>query len=277
MEYKMEELIPVTAVLAEKYTSKESSSVTYETARMLLEAVVYCIEEPGLPGSFVPAKRKRPEAPEAYARGYKRVLDKVYSAKEIYDRLTEAFEDYGCGNYRDTIIKGMPRFFLYYDVRFQPHDHILTLDYPTVNHYGNLCGIDLIYEYLCDIETESRLLSCFETAAVKELLGRTEERFGIRYMENLCALVLLNAIGCVIAERPLQSLTLADNEIEKIRRYFQEDDLQTVGQKTGAYIRIITEAAGCGEIQDYFQVLRREYALRIFNGVEHRSLGGVFM
>ena len=98
MEYKMEELIPVIAVLAEKYTSKESSSVTYETARMLLEAVVYCIEEPGLPGSFVTAKRKRPEAPEAYARGYKRVLDKVYSSKEVFDRLTEAFEDYGCGN-----------------------------------------------------------------------------------------------------------------------------------------------------------------------------------
>ena len=43
--YTMEELIPVVAMLTEKYTSKESSSVTYETARQLMGAVQFCIQE----------------------------------------------------------------------------------------------------------------------------------------------------------------------------------------------------------------------------------------
>lgn len=46
----------------------------------------------------------------------------------------------------------MPQFFLRYDARFCPQDHILTLDYPTMNRYGKKSGIRLIYEYLCGAE-----------------------------------------------------------------------------------------------------------------------------
>ena len=41
----MEELLPVVAALGEKYTGYEHSSVTYEKAQMLMEAVLYCIGE----------------------------------------------------------------------------------------------------------------------------------------------------------------------------------------------------------------------------------------
>lgn len=45
MHNEIEELLPVVAKLAERYTSKESSSVSYKTAEQLMEAVVYCINE----------------------------------------------------------------------------------------------------------------------------------------------------------------------------------------------------------------------------------------
>ena len=45
MEYQMEELLPLVSALTDKFTSKESSSVTYETAQMLMEAVLFCIQE----------------------------------------------------------------------------------------------------------------------------------------------------------------------------------------------------------------------------------------
>ena len=41
----IEELLPVMAHLADKYTSKESTSVSYDTAQRLMEAVLYCIHE----------------------------------------------------------------------------------------------------------------------------------------------------------------------------------------------------------------------------------------
>ena len=43
--FSMEELLPIVAELAEKYTSGESSSVTYERAQGLMQAVLYCINE----------------------------------------------------------------------------------------------------------------------------------------------------------------------------------------------------------------------------------------
>ena len=44
-EYKMEELIPIVADLVKKYTGNESTSVTYEKAQQLMDAVIYCIKE----------------------------------------------------------------------------------------------------------------------------------------------------------------------------------------------------------------------------------------
>lgn len=43
--YPLQELLPLVARLAEKYTGFDSSSVTYERAQMLMEAVIYCIRE----------------------------------------------------------------------------------------------------------------------------------------------------------------------------------------------------------------------------------------
>lgn len=45
MNYQLEQLIPIVAELANKYTGKQSSSITYERAEMLMEAVLYCIQE----------------------------------------------------------------------------------------------------------------------------------------------------------------------------------------------------------------------------------------
>ena len=44
-EYELSDLLPVVKKLVEGYTSKESTSVTYETAERLMQAASYCIYE----------------------------------------------------------------------------------------------------------------------------------------------------------------------------------------------------------------------------------------
>lgn len=39
------ELFPILSKLAEKYTAFESTSITYEKAEQLMEAILYCIAE----------------------------------------------------------------------------------------------------------------------------------------------------------------------------------------------------------------------------------------
>ena len=45
MEYEVEELVPLVGKLAEKYTAGDGTSISYERAEQLLEAVCYCIRE----------------------------------------------------------------------------------------------------------------------------------------------------------------------------------------------------------------------------------------
>lgn len=45
MDYQMEELLPIVSELAQKYTGYESTSITYEKAQSLMEAVLFCLSE----------------------------------------------------------------------------------------------------------------------------------------------------------------------------------------------------------------------------------------
>ena len=73
--YEMEELVPLVAKLSEKYTSKESTSVSYETARQLMEAVMYCINECVSDQTLVSSQRL--SAAKAYKYGYEALIEKV--------------------------------------------------------------------------------------------------------------------------------------------------------------------------------------------------------
>lgn len=45
MDYQMEELLPIVSELAQKYAGYESTSITYEKAQSLMEAVLFCLNE----------------------------------------------------------------------------------------------------------------------------------------------------------------------------------------------------------------------------------------
>lgn len=109
--YGLEEILPVVIYLTNKYTSGESSSVPYEKAEMLMEAVLYCIREcfTWNTAGVLPAVNSL-SARQAYDKGYEYVTEKVKMARGLYDGLITDFEDYGCLNYRKTVLEGLPAF-----------------------------------------------------------------------------------------------------------------------------------------------------------------------
>lgn len=276
-DYSMEELLPLTAELAEKFTSKESSSVTYETAVTLMGAVMYCIHECS-EGDGLALQNNSITAAEAYSAGYDRAVEKVCEAKECYHRIAENFEDYGCRNYRDTVLFGMPEFFLRYDVKFHPQDHILTLDYPAAcqHEYTGLCGIDLISRYLLDLETEKIFLECFDPRAVRKLVEELEICGTGTYMGNLCVPVLLRAVGSIIAGKQVAGLKLAAEDLESVYQFFQGSTREETEKQAIWLIDIISEKAGLSRQSEYFRKLGREISARIFSGLEFGTLDAVF-
>ena len=91
--YKMEELLHIVAGLARKYTSGESSSVTYEKAEQLMGAVVYCINEAINQEEYAVAPTKKQDAEEVYNMGYKAVTDKVKRSVEIYNQVIKQIKN----------------------------------------------------------------------------------------------------------------------------------------------------------------------------------------
>lgn len=77
MNYELTELVPIVGKLAEKYTSGESTSVTYEKAEQLMEAVLYCIHELEKAGDNMPVSKEQMTAQRAYETGMVYVEEKT--------------------------------------------------------------------------------------------------------------------------------------------------------------------------------------------------------
>lgn len=190
--YDMEELMPIVARLTEEFTSGESTSVTYERARSLMEAVIYCIchfyENGGrddvATSHIIPAR-------EAYQQGYLAVCEKVKKTLEEYHRLLEIFCHYGNENYRDTVGKGLHAFFLYYDAKYSPTENIITMDYPILGLDMELTGIDMIAQYIERIYDEQVFLQKFPKAYVLDELRAFHPRYEKEFF-NLKEIIELN-------------------------------------------------------------------------------------
>ena len=180
--YSMEELIPIVGKLAQHFTSYASSSVTYERARQLMEAVIFCIAHADYGNSTdgkEGTKLHMPglEAEEAYKLGYESVIRKVKKTKEKYNELILSFDYYGNENYGDTIEKALPGFFMYYDVKYAPVETIITMDYPIIGLDMTLEGIDMIEQYIDAIIQEQQYLKKFPREYVIAKLYKFHPRY----------------------------------------------------------------------------------------------------
>ncbi len=265
---ELEQLLPLVARLTEKYTSKDSTSVTYEVGNMLMEAVIYTINECFLEEDTAVSAEKI-DADAVYKKGYDIILKKVYEAKEIYEGLIENFQDYGCKNYKDTIIKGMPKFFVKYDAKFSPQNHLLMLDYPMLSPREDLCGIDLILEYLKAIRLEAEFMSYFDVATIRNLLRSISPEYQSLYFDNICYPVLWNAIGCAIVDKPLSKLKLDAQDEKEIRDFFRGDSLDQIENRIRGILRMLTKHMKSEDAFIYFEKIARDYAARLLNGEEY--------
>lgn len=243
MEYGLEELASVVSRLAESSVGYEHTSLTYERVERLMEAVLYCIHEwEQQEGSAVLAAGMT--AQQAYEAGAACVREKVGKALELYHGMLPGFVWYGNRCLYDTVIRGMPEFFKWYDVRLDPQNTILTLDYPVLRDMSGMAGIDRIYEYLVCIDLEQRFLRVFPEAYMVGVLtahdGRYRDMIG-----NLCEIVLADVLGHVLAGSMLDGNSLTDVDRRRVQAGLMEADLAAVQTRlTQVTERFVREYCG---------------------------------
>lgn len=219
-EYERKELLPLVSELAQQYTRHESTSITYERAQSLMEAVLYCIEECGrYEGSDMepafgaeppvrrearahyedsdvgpafgaePPARREMSLRERYQMGAILVRKKAEKVRELYNGLSPEFEDYGVRCLRDTVRQGIPRFLQWYDIKFCPQDMVIELEYPLLTDLGGLRGVDAVYQYMRALCVEQKLLRGYGRDYVLDILERRRPEYP-DMVENICGIVM---------------------------------------------------------------------------------------
>ena len=230
ISYEAEELVPIVAELAKRYTSGESSSITYEAAGQLMEAVLYCIREFEKGEAFSLTTGKKLPAGKCYERGLELVEKKVQDALKLYNRMMLYFSSYGNRCLQDTVGKGMPEFFKWYDYRLNPQDTLLTLDYPILMDLSADTGIDRIYGYLLCISLEQKFLRKFHRDFVREALAEYDSRY--QWMiDNLCEVVLFKVIRYIVLDKNLTEPDFSPEELSRLQKIIREKSLEELREK----------------------------------------------
>ena len=238
MKYEMEDLVPIVAKLAEGYTSKESTSITYERAQQLMEAVLYSIREAEKAGQFSLIQKDELSTERMYAIGVKCVENKTKEALDLYNGIMTHFSSYGNQCLYDTVVKGLPEFFKWYDCRYDPQNTILTLDYPILMDISEQTGIDKIYDFLFCIQLEQIFLNKFPSAYVMEILSKYDKQYKLM-IENLCEIVLMNVISHMLAGKEIFILDFEPEEYLKTQTLIQKENLSDLREKLKNAVKVL--------------------------------------
>lgn len=275
--YTMEEIFPVVAKLAEQYAGYESTSVTYERAQQLMEAVVYCVREyeaSGVNGVMT----SRPEAEQAYKLGYDIAVRKVHEMKSLYHQMIGDFKSYGVLCLEDTVLRGIPEFLKWYDVRYAPQNTLLTLDYPILRDISKSSGIDAVYTYVKSICLEQDFLAAFDAVYIQQLLRSYSSGYK-DMIENVCSIVLTNALGHILARKPLDNPGFVQEDYVNIGRMLENRSVANIERQLAAVLRefISTYFENKNELLEYLSLDMENISVRVGNAFTYGRPGRVFL
>ncbi|MCI6191117.1 MAG: DUF6179 domain-containing protein [Clostridium sp.] len=240
------DIISLLGERVEKFTMRDSTSVTKETAERILGSILYCIKSDSnntiknssLDKSLI--KEENLDIRTAFYNGLLIKKEKIKKAKILCENIKREFCFIDNCYYKDIIWKGMDAFFKNYDVEFNPQYNVLTLDYPLYIEIENLSGIDLIYEYLKRFYIEERFLKKFEIHVIEEILRGYNDNF-TNLVINICKIILRNAIICKILNKNIYELDVKEIDIDRIKKYIenntQEEMVRLIDEKLKSLLK----------------------------------------
>ena len=277
MDYQMEELLPIVSELAQKYAGYESTSITYEKAQSLMEAVLFCLNEYNSSATDSLVQRDI-SVKEQYSIGAKLLFEKVENIRKIFNEISFQFEDFGVKCLYDTVQKGIPQFLKWYDIKFCPQNTILTLDYPLLIDCSSLTGADAVYKYIWAIQTEQIFLGKFDRNYVMLVL----EKYNSEYrdmIENICSIVLTNIIGHIAIKKPFNDIDFLYGEYLQLSKIFAGKSIPDIENVVKDLIKKIVSQFYENDMDmlEYLCYETNNIAVRIYTANQHEQLSKIFV
>ena len=276
MDYEMEELVPIVGKLAEKYTAHESTSITYEKAEQLMGAVLYCIHELWEISENAPSLNEKIPAQRAYEIGAECVKKKTEKALDLYNRVLPEFCHYENKCLYDTFVKGIPEFFKWYDIQFEPQNTILTLDYPILKDISKYTGIDKIFEFIKAIGLEQKFLKLFPAGYVINILSK-DNRNWQESMDNICEIVFTHVIGHIMLGKSLTVIELKETDYFYMQEMFEQIALEDIKKHLEVTLEIYIKNyyENDRELLNYLSGAISGIVVRLKNAADNKVLGNI--
>lgn len=202
-----------------RYTMGDSTSVPIDTAQLLLESIVYCVD---LNRRF-PTQDAQKDAPlkarwQEGVRKAKRIQKRARLLLMQAQRTPPPLVNVG---YCDTL-NALPAFFTAYDPDFFTKEIPCSFDYPLCHAVEDtLFGAEFMQEYLRRLLTESLFLRAFSEEALRALYAN----YYIDYVDLLVNLFLPAAemaILCALAGESVRQLTLSQSALLRVGAMLSE-------------------------------------------------------
>lgn len=277
MKYEIEELVPIVARLAESDTSKESTSITYDKAQQLMESVMYCIQECELMEPLSLVSSDEMSAQKMYETGLRYVEEKVKKTLKIYNEMMTDFSSYGNVCLYDTVAKGLPEFFKWYDCKLEPQNTILTLDYPILFDISQYTGIDRIYNFVLCVQLEQKFLHQFSSEYVISILAKYNKCYK-QMIDNLCEIVLMNMIAHTLLGKTLSDLSFEPEEYQQLQALLQKENLPRLRGilKNAVEVLVRDYYENDEHLKEYLCRAVDNISVRIKSAADHGNLSCVF-
>ena len=277
MDYQMEELLPIVSELAQKYAGYESTSITYEKAQSLMEAVLFCLNEYNSSATDSLVQRDI-SVKEQYSIGAKLLFEKVENIRKIFNEISFQFEDFGVKCLYDTVQKGIPQFLKWYDIKFCPQNTILTLDYPLLIDCSFLTGADAVYKYIRAIQTEQIFLRKFDKNYVMLVLEKYNSEYS-DMIENICSIVLTDIIGHIAIKKPLNDIDFLYEEYLQLSKIFAGKSISDIENVVKDLIKKIVSRFYENDMDmlEYLCYETNNIAVRIYTANQHEQLSKIFV
>lgn len=201
------------------YTKDESSSVMVEVAENLLDGIDYTI-------SFylksldtlelMLEALKNNTLSQILKTGRDLIKNTVDQSKKLLEYIIKNKLKINNYSYDDTIDHGIPLFFNEYEYFFTPHEGSVSIDYQLYMDNMNYKGIEYIRNYLKILSLENEFCSYFDIYEINELLKGYDKK-SQELLINVFELVLINSLGLIIIDKPLNSLNLGNVDRELIK------------------------------------------------------------
>lgn len=271
------QLLELLKIKSEKYNLLLSSSIEIDMAKRIMESNVYTISL-YLKG-FSPDEAinvlKNDTILNIYDYGRKAINRKTSVSKILYKRVLNNTLKTSNEVYNSTVLYGIKGFFKVYNPDYEAEDMKITADYPLYNSLvGKLCGIEFIEKYLESLYIENEFCSLFKAEAIENLLAKYTPSHEEAVI-NIFKIVLIQSIGCVLAEETVSLLTISSdgmkNRLSKFNGKTKEEIYEII---YNAYMKIKSADA---MVNSYILKGFKDVQFEIYNGYAQGNLDITFV